>query len=176
MSGRKSFGREQHKFIRDGRRQIQQSYIWMSCYLACRSLSTFRSIKELLTALRDAIKGHRSLYIEGKILRRDNSENYVIITDRIKANGFTGILIDLDLAKVVGSGRSGSRHQTGTIEFIVIQVLHKAAHTYRHNLESFFYILQWMCARRAWEVGFQCSSSVQPKRSILQNWYTGDFE
>lgn len=58
------------------------------------------------------------------------------------------MLIDLDLAKVIGSGRSGARHQTGTMEFMAIEVLFDINHTYRHDLESFFYVLIWLCARR----------------------------
>ena len=58
------------------------------------------------------------------------------------------MLIDLDLAKVLGSGRSGARHQTGTMEFMAIEVLQGIDHTYRHDLESFFYVLVWLCARR----------------------------
>ena len=143
---------------------------------AGRALSTFTSINELLTALRDAIKGHRSLYMEGKILHRDISENNIIITDPASTDGFTGLLIDLDLAKVVGSGRSGARHQTGTVEFMAIQVLQKVAHTYRHDLESFFYVLIWICARRVWEVEYHCSVSDRPKESRLRKWYTGTFE
>jgi len=34
-----------------------------------------------------------------------------------------GMFIDLNLVKAVGSGRSGARHQTGTMEFMAIQVL-----------------------------------------------------
>ena len=115
---------------------------------ASRALRIFSYVEELLTALRNAIKGHRSLYIDGGILHRDISENNIIITDLTRTNEFGRMLIDLDLAKVVGSGRLGARHQTGTVEFMAIQVLQKAAHTYRQDLESFFYVL-WICARRA---------------------------
>ena len=45
------------------------------------------------------------------------------MTDPVTNKGFTGILIDLDLAKKVGSGPSGARHQTGTVKFMAIQVL-----------------------------------------------------
>ena len=110
-------------------------------------------MKELLTALRDAIRGHRSLYMDGGILHRDISENNIIITDPMRTKGFSGILIELDLAEIVGSGPSGARHQTGTVESMAIQVLQKTAHTHRHDLESFFYVLLWICARRSWEVG-----------------------
>ena len=48
----------------------------------------------------------------------------------------------------------GTRHQTGTIEFVAIHVLRQADHTYRHDLESFLHVLLRICARRAWEREF----------------------
>ena len=105
---------------------------------AGRAIRDFRSISELLKAIRDAIKAHRSLYTDGKILHRDISEKNVIITNPEEADGFTGMLIDEDLAKEIGSGRSGARHQTGTMEFMAIEMLHRVSHTYRHDIESFF--------------------------------------
>ena len=62
------------------------------------------------------------------------------------------------------------------VEFMAIQVLQRAAHTYRHDLESFFYVLIWICARRAWELEYHCSVSDRPKESRLRKWYTGTFE
>jgi serine/threonine protein kinase len=111
----------------------------------------------------------------GKILHRDISENNIIITDPHRADGFTGMLIDLDLAKQVGSSRSGARHQTGTMEFMAIEVLRKATHTFRHDLESFFYVLFWICGRRAWERGFLCSPESRPSEDVLTAWYRGSF-
>lgn len=134
------------------------------------------AIRELFTALRDAIKAHRSLYLKGNILHRDVSENNIIITNPDETGGFTGMLIDLDLAKVLGSGRSGARHQTGTMEFMAIEVLRGIDHTYRHDLESFFYVLLWICARRVWERGFGCSAADRSKESMLNEWYTGSFK
>ena len=143
---------------------------------AGRALREFESIPELLEALRCAIKAHKSLYMDGKILHRDISENNIIITDPKEANGFTGMLIDTELGKESGSGRSGALHLTGTMEFMAIQVLQRVAHTYRHDLESFFYVLLWICARRVWEREFSCSAVERPKESRLSKWYTGTFE
>jgi hypothetical protein len=143
---------------------------------AGRAISEFDSIPELLTALRDAIKAHKSLYIQGGILHRDISENNIIITNPKTAGGFTGMMIDMDLAKVVGSERSGARHRTGTMEFMPIDVLRKIDHTYRHDLESFLYVLLWMCARRAWEREFQCKLRDRPKESMLNKWYMGSYK
>ena len=90
---------------------------------AGRALRDFRSIPELLKAFRDAIKAYKSLYMKGQILYRDISENNIIIIDPKEANGFTGILIDTDLSKEIGRGKSGVRHRIGTVEFMPIQVL-----------------------------------------------------
>ncbi|KAL9018480.1 MAG: hypothetical protein Q9185_004220 [Variospora sp. 1 TL-2023] len=129
------------------------------------------AIRELLATLRDAIKAHRSLYLKGNILHRDISENNIIITNPKESGGFTGMLIDLDLAKVLGSGRSGARHKTGTMEFMAVEVLLGIDHTYRHDLESFFYVLIWLCARRGWDL---CDNPKgRPKVSVLSKWYSG---
>ncbi|EDN11291.1 predicted protein [Histoplasma mississippiense (nom. inval.)] len=145
---------------------------------AGRPIHRYKSRLELLTALRDAIKAHRSLYLDGNILHRDISENNIIITDPDKTNGHSGMLIDLDLAKEVGSGRSGARHQTGTMEFMAIEVLLNIDHTYRHDLESFFYVLIWQCARHGWEKLNELQGHGQdpPKDSMLREWYTGTYK
>ncbi|KAL2037319.1 hypothetical protein N7G274_010008 [Stereocaulon virgatum] len=137
--------------------------------------SVASAIKELLIALRDAINAHRSLYLKGNILHRDISENNIIITGTEKKDGnVAGMLIDLDLAKVAGSGRSGARNQTGTMEFMAIEVLQGIDHTYRHDLESFFYVLIWLCARRGWDL---CKNpNGRPEESRLGMWYTGSFK
>ncbi|PVH92748.1 serine/threonine-protein kinase Sgk2 [Periconia macrospinosa] len=142
---------------------------------AGRVISEFRTIEELLESERDAIKVHRSLYVKGKILHRDISSNNIIITDPETANGFKGMLIDLDLAKVRDSGPSGARHQTGTMQFMAVEVLRKTDHTYRHDLESFFYVLLWMCARQAWSNGF-AGEQKPPKDSLLRKWEIGSFK
>lgn len=142
---------------------------------AGRVISDFRTVKELLGAIRDAIKAHQSLYETGNILHRDISSNNIIITKPDTADGFNGMLIDLDLAKIRDSGPSGARHQTGTIQFMAVEVLRRADHTYRHDLESFFYVLLWMCARQSWSNGF-ARGEKPPKDSILRRWEIGSFK
>ncbi|MCJ1242411.1 hypothetical protein MMC14_010419 [Varicellaria rhodocarpa] len=148
----------------------------LAIWPAGRAIKDFKSIAELLMVLRDANKAHKSLYLEGTILHRDISENNIIITNPKQANGFTGMLIDIELGKVVGSRRTGARQQTGTMEFMAIGVLQKVDHTYRHDLESFFYVLLWICARRAWEREFRCRLVDRPKESRLKMWYTGSYD
>ena len=144
---------------------------------AGRVISDFDSIQELLEALRDAIKAHRSLYLEGKILHRDISSNNIIITYAKEAGDFKGMLIDLDLAKERESGPSGARHQTGTMQFMAIEVLRGMDHSYRHDLESFFYVLLWMSARRAWaKKRLRGNDEVEPAQSDLHSWEIGSFK
>ncbi|KAF5139517.1 hypothetical protein E5D57_003313 [Metarhizium anisopliae] len=140
---------------------------------AGRSISQFKSVAELLEGLRDAIKVHRSLFMDGKILHRDISENNIILTDPGKADGFKGMLIDLDLAKEEGTNPSGARHRTGTMEFMAIEVLLGISHTYRHDLESFFYVLIWQCARRGWTL---LGKSRHVGESMLTDWYSGSYQ
>ncbi|KUJ16854.1 uncharacterized protein LY89DRAFT_697190 [Mollisia scopiformis] len=113
------------------------------------------------TALRDAIRGHRSLLEEGKILHRDISENNIIITEFPAKEEPKGRLIDLDLAKELDSIPSGARK----------------GHTYRHDLESFFYVLIWMCIRYGYEgvVRQKLNRLLRPKTNILRGWYTGIY-
>ncbi|KAH9930116.1 uncharacterized protein B0H18DRAFT_1209608 [Fomitopsis serialis] len=59
-----------------------------------RPLSSFKSTKELVRALRDAIIGHRQAYQAG-VIHRDISEGNVMICDTSIAS-FTGFLLDFD--------------------------------------------------------------------------------
>lgn len=136
-----------------------------------RAIDRFKSIGEFLEACRDAIKGHRSLYQDGNILHRDISKNNIIIADAKNDGDPKGMLIDLDLAKELNSDLSGARHRTGTMEFMAIQVLEGHAHTYRHDLESFFYIFLWIIIRHNPEGGEKNLS----KESELRKWYAGSY-
>lgn len=153
----------------------------LSCLVispAGRVISDFKSVRELLEALRDAIRAHQSLYMRGQILHRDISSNNIIITKPSESGGFKGMLIDLDLAKERDSEPSGARNQTGTMQFMAIEVLRGADHTYRHDLESFFYVLLWMCARCAWDKDkkLRDDDEVSPEESILRKWEIGSFK
>ncbi|KAI9776690.1 MAG: hypothetical protein M1839_009417 [Geoglossum umbratile] len=136
-----------------------------------RAIQEFKSVLEFLEACRDVIKGHKSLYQEGKILHRDVSVNNLIIADAESGEDPRGILIDLDLAKELGSGPSGARHRTGTMEFMAIEVLKRKAHTYRHDLESFFYVFLWVIIR----YGRKADKKL-PETSRLRHWYAGSYE
>lgn len=55
-------------------------------------------------------------------------------------------LIDLDLAiKNQREESSGARGKTGTRAFMAIGVLYDEKHSSMHDLESFFWVLFWIC-------------------------------
>ncbi|KAH6725072.1 hypothetical protein BKA61DRAFT_42781 [Leptodontidium sp. MPI-SDFR-AT-0119] len=152
---------------------------------AGRPLHAYSSVGELLEALRDAIRGHKSLLEDGKILHRDISENNIIITEAATKGDPKGMLIDLDLAKELDSLPSGASHRTGTMQFMAIEVLQGKGHTYRHDVESFFYVFTWMCIRYGYE---DVGETSGPRRSTakktrtrpisttrLRGWYTGTY-
>ena len=62
------------------------------------------------------------------------------------------MLIDLDLGKERGSERSGARFRTGTLQFMAIDVLNGLPHTYRHDLEFFFYVFSGYASDEAGSV------------------------
>jgi Fungal protein kinase len=84
----------------------------------------------------------------------------IILTDPKQNRGCSGMLIDLDLAVLVGEDgkneTSEERNMTGTLEYMAIQILEGAVrketagtdHTYRHDLDSFFYVFLSRCIGR----------------------------
>jgi hypothetical protein len=136
-----------------------------------RSISKFDSVKQFLEAFRDFIKAHRSLLNEGRILHRDISENNVIITDAGGEGDPRGMLIDLDLAKNLDDEPSGARYRTGTMQFMAIGVLNGEPHTYRHDLESIFYVFLWTIILYP-----QQANPKLPTPRRLQRWYEGGYQ
>lgn len=58
-----------------------------------------------------------------------------------------GFLIDLDLAvKIDREKASGAPSKTGTKVFMAIGALYGEDHNFMHDLESFFWLLFWLCA------------------------------
>ncbi|KAF2802994.1 uncharacterized protein BDZ99DRAFT_503654 [Mytilinidion resinicola] len=88
-----------------------------------------------------------------------------------------GMLIDLDLAKELDSVPSGASHRIGTMQFMAIEVLQGKGHTYRHDLETFFYVFTWMCIRYGHDYmdNGQASKKGLLATSRLRRWYTGTY-
>ena len=85
--------------------------------------------------------GHEDLLNAG-ILHRDISVGNIMLTE----NEDNGFLIDLDLAnKTSDNQASGTPSKTGTKIFMAIGALLGEPHSFMHDLESFFWVLFWIC-------------------------------
>jgi hypothetical protein len=89
--------------------------------------------------------GHQSLRQEAGILHRDISMNNVLVNE-VDDSTWSGFLIDLDLAiKENRLKSSGALDKTGTKVFMAIWALLGDQHSFMHDLESFFWVLFWIC-------------------------------
>jgi hypothetical protein len=126
------------------------------------------STRELLMTFRDAIKAHKSLYQDGRILHQDISPYNIIIPETGNDGDPNGVLIDLDgvMERDVGPRKEGEI--IGTKSFMAIGVLKRELHTYRHDLESFLYSFLWVVI---------CDlKKVLPETSKLQSWSQGSWD
>ncbi|KAK0747284.1 kinase-like domain-containing protein [Apiosordaria backusii] len=99
----------------------------------------------LLAALKGCIDGHESLHRAG-ILHRDISVNNLMINEHDDNPSWDSFLIDLDLAiREKRDSTPGAREKTGTRAFMAIGALLGEQHSFMHDLESFFWVLFWIC-------------------------------
>ncbi|RSL54458.1 hypothetical protein CEP51_014708 [Fusarium floridanum] len=99
----------------------------------------------LLAAFDHCIKGHESLHKAG-FLHRDISVNNLMINEDDNNPSWPSFLIDLDLAiKESREAASGAKGKTGTRAFMAIGALLGEQHSFMHDLESFFWVLFWIC-------------------------------
>ncbi|EJT69154.1 hypothetical protein GGTG_13263 [Gaeumannomyces tritici R3-111a-1] len=103
----------------------------------------------LLAALEGCIQGHESLLKAG-FLHRDISVNNLIINEDDNEDdndhSWSSFLIDLDLAvRKPREGACGAKGKTGTRAFMAIGALLGEQHSFMHDLESFFWVLFWIC-------------------------------
>uniref|UniRef100_A0A0B7KKI9 EKC/KEOPS complex subunit BUD32 n=1 Tax=Bionectria ochroleuca TaxID=29856 RepID=A0A0B7KKI9_BIOOC len=99
----------------------------------------------LLSALEGCIDGHYHLHKAG-LLHRDISINNLMMNEDEKNPSRTAFLIDLDLAvREQREGASGAKGKTGTRAFMAIGALLDDEHSFMHDLESFFWVLFWIC-------------------------------
>ncbi|KAH7016041.1 uncharacterized protein B0I36DRAFT_425519 [Microdochium trichocladiopsis] len=99
----------------------------------------------LLVAMEGCIEGHESLRKAG-FLHRDISINNLMINEDDNNPSWPSFLIDLDLAvREQREGTSGAKGKTGTRAFMAIGALLGEQHSFMHDLESFFWVLFWIC-------------------------------
>ncbi|KAL7957400.1 hypothetical protein V8C34DRAFT_325171 [Trichoderma compactum] len=100
----------------------------------------------LLSALEGCIQGHESLRHNAKLLHRDISINNLMVNEDGNNPSWSSFLIDLDLAiKEQRDGASGAKRKTGTRALMAIGALLGEQHSFMHDLESFFWVLFWIC-------------------------------
>ncbi|KAI0648622.1 hypothetical protein C8Q79DRAFT_904359 [Trametes meyenii] len=158
-------------------RVYERSHVRFMVDTVGRPLSRFKSTRELVTAMRDAIRGHRLAMERGGILHRDVSSGNILIVDRPRRNHpCTGILHDFDYSSMTLSppevGNPAElensllyplelsseienvaefKERTGTYYFIALELMNPGlqapAHLIRHDLESFFWVLVWIVLR-----------------------------
>ncbi|VCU39399.1 Bgt-51867 [Blumeria graminis f. sp. tritici] len=145
-----------------------------------KPINDFNTPLEVVMGLRDAIKAHRSLFIDAKILHRDISVNNILLKICDDPKDYGGILINLDLATLFKDGKAQGKLEamTGTMQFMALEILNNSfaapgavvSHSYRHDLESFFYVLLWICIRYGWP------DNKSPHLDFLRKWYSGTAE
>ncbi|KAJ3530456.1 hypothetical protein NMY22_g8561 [Coprinellus aureogranulatus] len=149
------------------------------------SLKHFKSQKQAIAALRDALLAHRNLILFKEILHRDISIQNILLglVDEDAFPGLRGILIDLDMA-INTSPRDvssiSSEHRTGTRMYQSISVLYSydaevecLAHDYLDDIESFFYVLVYLLF--GWtDVDKELPPAQKPK--FLSKWDHDDPE
>ncbi|KAF2001283.1 hypothetical protein P154DRAFT_596918 [Amniculicola lignicola CBS 123094] len=101
----------------------------------------------LLAALEGCIEGYESLHTRAGLLQCDISPNNLMMNEEDDNPSWRAFLIDLDLAiKEQREKFSGARGKTGTRAFMAIGVLlDDKNHSFMHDLESFFWVLFWIC-------------------------------
>ncbi|KAI9731295.1 MAG: hypothetical protein M1834_005198, partial [Cirrosporium novae-zelandiae] len=133
-------------------RRVVMRDIGKSIYLASSRVATLRG-------LLGAIRGHESL-LDVHILHRDISAGNIMLNEA-EDDGF---LIDLDLAVEIDRKEvSGAPNKTGTKIFMAIGALDGEQHSFLHDLESFFWVLFWMCIHCTGPDG-------QNRKTRFENW------
>ncbi|KAG6917057.1 hypothetical protein DXG01_004029 [Tephrocybe rancida] len=114
-----------------------------------RKLWEVGSVGEFMEIFVDCVECHYHAYSSGRVLHRDLSENNLMFKTAVNGTK-QGILNDWDMASFVdendGIQLSTATHRTGTVPFMAMDLLvdnFPPPHLYRHDLESFFYILVW---------------------------------
>ncbi|KAJ3713741.1 hypothetical protein DFJ43DRAFT_1034217, partial [Lentinula guzmanii] len=114
-----------------------------------RPLWSAKNLEEFKKVFVDLVECHHRAYKNGGYLHRDISETNLMI-DRDGDDAVVGVLCDWDLSSAVDDDgvvvtSSNATHRTGTYPFLATDLLAEKppVHLYRHDLESFFYILIW---------------------------------
>ncbi|GAB1210924.1 hypothetical protein ATERTT37_000034 [Aspergillus terreus] len=140
-----------------------------------RPICQFTSIPELLEVLRDLVRALQSLYVNARILHRDIAIKNLIITPQHSADSSKGTLLDFNYALDLANAHP-IEPMVGSDGFMAIGILSGQRHTYRHDLESLFYVFLWIAIAND-RVHDEATDIVKglPETSRLWKWCTMDF-
>ncbi|KAI5890767.1 uncharacterized protein SCHCODRAFT_02508764 [Schizophyllum commune H4-8] len=140
-------------------------------------LADFSSKEELLSAIRDAVAAHLVLFAERGILHNDISEYNVMLRAQPQGRLRRGLLIDLDSATDIhGPQRTSAAGQhLGTLPFMSFTLLlcPNVPHWPIHDLESFLYVLMWICTSYAGPMSDR-QPGFDPYQFPMGQWFSGD--
>ncbi|CAD6502850.1 BgTH12-05439 [Blumeria graminis f. sp. triticale] len=128
---------------------IQSKLIYAKFSPAGRPLQSSSTVREFVHGIRNAIIGHRNLYERG-IIHGNISARNIILTKADVRGASEGILTGLDKALYRQEKKGKKQHEsfTGTRKYMALELLeaidekeYTLKQTYRHDLESFFYVL-----------------------------------
>ncbi|KAL1729892.1 hypothetical protein EV714DRAFT_273220 [Schizophyllum commune] len=115
-----------------------------------RPLADFSSKEELISAVRDAVQASYDLLDTVDILHCDINADNIMLRHELGSAFRRGFLIDFDSATNVSpwEGLAPYGHFAGTFFFMAIDVVQYAygiQHAPWHDLESFLYVLMFIC-------------------------------
>jgi len=137
-------------------------------FLDCLECKCFRFFQCLLLS-------HYHAYHSGHILHCDISENDLIVFRADPSEDAVGSLNDFDMAierlpEAEEAQAIAAHHRTGALPSMALELLHnretELIHLYRHDLESFFYIL----IRAATHYGFESQTRRNTPNRLMKDW------
>ncbi|KAH7920984.1 hypothetical protein BV22DRAFT_1073079 [Leucogyrophana mollusca] len=129
---------------------------------------------EFFSAWWDCVLCHRELW-EGGIHHRDISVGNLMYY-RDKSGRVVGVLNDFDLASLADNEGLGGNQRMGTVLFMARELLSpegldgEITHMYRHDAESFVWVLVWVCLR------FRDGQERRPQSRHLDAWLKANEE
>ncbi|KAA1476852.1 hypothetical protein DENSPDRAFT_843973 [Dentipellis sp. KUC8613] len=140
-----------------------------------RRLRDVQSLEHFKKVFVDVVRVHRVVFLKANVLYRDLSLANIMFR-RDKKKHASGVLNDWDLGEVVPANQEDhiatSRHRTGTLPFMVMELLSEdpPVHIYRHDLESFFWILMWAALH------LELDGKERPINPLVDPWTQGSWD
>lgn len=90
--------------------------------------------------------GYESLHTKTGIMQGDISTGNLLVNEEGNSRSWPAFLIDLDFAIEEHHAQpAGAKGRTGTRPFMAIGLLLGEKHSFMHDLESFFWVIFWVC-------------------------------